>query len=153
MNSSNNMAQGQIKLTPIDHNNWYACTQLEVIEEQRSVFPVPVVYWLAESAYCGFTPLAIYNGEQLVGLTVYAVDPDDGNYWIMAYMIDRSHQRKGLGRLGMQELIRHLADQHGCDQIILGHRPDNVQAARLYASLGFEEIDRSGHEIIRKLKL
>ncbi|MFS0724932.1 GNAT family N-acetyltransferase [Paenibacillus sp. 1P07SE] len=140
-----------VTLRPIDHTNWYACTQLTVTEQQQQLFPVPAVYWLAESAYCGFTPLALYAEEQLVGYTVYACDPDDGSYWIMAYMIDQHYQGSGFGRSGMEALVRHIQDTHACDGIVLGHRPDNEQAARLYAFLGFEEVDRDEREIIRRL--
>lgn len=142
-----------ISLRPVDPYNWYACTQLEVTEEQKTFFPVPAVYWLAESAYCGFTPLAVYTGEQLAGLAVYAVDPDDGCYWIMAYIIDRSLQSRGLGRAGMKELIRYMMKAHGCNTIRLGHRPENGTAASLYASLGFRQIECSEDEIVRELSI
>lgn len=142
-----------IKLRPIDQNNWYACTQLEVTDEQKQVFPVPAVYWLAESAYCGFTPLALYADEQLVGFAVYAVDPDDGSFWIMAYMIDHKFQHKGLGRSGLKELIRYIKEKHDCHKIVLGHRPENKRASNLYASLGFVEVRRDEREIIRELIL
>ncbi|MHA7966170.1 GNAT family N-acetyltransferase [Paenibacillus sp. CAU 1782] len=142
-----------ITLTPVDQNNWYAVTQLETSEEQKSVFPVPAVYWLAESAYCGFTPLAMYMEDQLVGFVVHALDPDDGTCWIMAYMIDAGFQGKGLGRAGMLALTAHLRELDVSDRIRLGHRPANERAARLYSSVGFEEIGREGHEVIRELKL
>jgi Ser/Thr protein kinase RdoA (MazF antagonist)/RimJ/RimL family protein N-acetyltransferase len=141
-----------VKLRPIDQSNWYDCTQLEVTNEQRNVFPVPAVYWLAESAYCGFTPLAIYTGEQLVGFAVYAADPDDGSYWIMAYMIDHKFQHRGLGRSGMEELVRYIKEKHACEKIVLGHRPENERATNLYVSLGFEEVGRSEREVIRELR-
>lgn len=138
-----------IRLKPVDKHNWYDCTQLEVSERQKEIFPVPVVYWLAESAYCGFHPLAVYSDDELVGFTVYAQDPDDGSYWIMAMLIDRHHQRKGYGRLAMQELMRHIMDTYDCDKLILGHRPNNMHAASLYESLGFAVIDQTEDEIIR----
>jgi diamine N-acetyltransferase len=140
-----------IELRPLNQSNWYACTQLEVTDEQRRVFPVPVVYWLAESAYCGFTPLAVYADEQLVGFAVYAVDPEDESYWIMAFMIDHKFQHRGLGRSGMKELICHIKENHACDRIILGHRPENKRASDLYVSLGFIEVDRDEREVIREL--
>lgn len=142
-----------VTLAPVDHSNWYACSLLDVTEEQRSLFPYPNVYWLAESAYCGFTPLAVYSGDQPAGLAVYAVDPDDGSYWIMAFMIDRRYQGQGIGGAALRELIRHMKVAHGCDKIILGHRPDNERAARLYQAFGFEEIGRDDKETIRALTL
>ncbi|MCR2805931.1 GNAT family N-acetyltransferase [Paenibacillus soyae] len=140
-----------VELRPVDAGNWYACTQIEVTEEQKNIFPVPLVYWLAESAYCGMTPLAIYAASRLVGLAVYAADPDDGSYWVMAFVIDRRYQSLGLGRAAMEELLRHMKEKHGCDRIRLGHRPENERAARLYASLDFREIERNDREIVREL--
>ncbi|MFC3746602.1 GNAT family N-acetyltransferase [Paenibacillus sp. GCM10012306] len=145
-------SQREVRLRPIDQSNWYACTQLEVTAEQKEVFPVPAIYWLAESAYCGFTPLAIYAGEQLVGLTVYAVDPEDGAYWIMAYMIHHKFQQRGLGLAGMKSLLRTIQEKHACDKIMLGHRMENEVASRMYASLGFAEISRNEDEVIRELQ-
>ncbi|RJX39863.1 GNAT family N-acetyltransferase [Paenibacillus pinisoli] len=143
----------KVHLRPVDQSNWYDCAGLKVTEEQRNVFPVPAVYWLAESAYCGFTPLSLYHSEQLVGLAIYAVDPEDGMYWIMAYLIDHQHQRKGYGLLGMKALIRYIREKHGCDTIVLGHRVENKQAAKLYDSVGFVEVSRDEHEVRRELQL
>lgn len=126
-----------VELRPVDQSNWYACTQLEVAEEQKNVFPVPVVYWLAESAYCGFTPLAMYTGEQLVGFAVCAIDPEDGSNWIMAYMIDHKFQHRGLGRSGMEELIRYIKKKHSCDKIVLGHRIENILITAAIALAAF----------------
>lgn len=141
-----------VELRPIDQSNWHACTQLEVTNEQKHIFPVSAVYWLAESAYCGYTPLAMYADQQLVGFSVYAIDPDDGSYWIMAYMIDHRFQHRGLGRSGMEELIHYIKEKHACNKIVLGHRPENKRASDLYVSLGFEEVSRGEREVIRELR-
>ncbi|WP_338130700.1 GNAT family N-acetyltransferase [Cohnella ginsengisoli] len=46
-------------------------------------------------------------GDQLAGLAICAVDPDDESCWIVAYMIDRHMQQRGVGRSGMEALIRY----------------------------------------------
>lgn len=71
----------------------------------------------------------------------------------MAYMIDHKFQHSGLGRSGMEELVRYIHEKHDCDKIVLGHRPENERASNLYVSLGFEEVTRNDCEIIRKLEL
>lgn len=38
----------KIELRPIDQTNWYAWTQLEVTDDQKNVFPVPIVYWIRQ---------------------------------------------------------------------------------------------------------
>ncbi|OMD61157.1 GNAT family N-acetyltransferase [Paenibacillus odorifer] len=143
--------QPHIVLKDITEKNWYACTQLEVSDEQKAIFPVPVVYWLAEAAYCGMTPLALYADEELVGFSVYSVDPEDGSYWIMAFMIDQKYQNRGLGRTGMDTLIRYIKAEHHCDKIVIGHRIENERATNLYTSLGFVEVSRDEFEVIRGL--
>ncbi|MBP1996665.1 GNAT family N-acetyltransferase [Paenibacillus eucommiae] len=143
--------QPLIVLRKITANDWFASTQLEVTNEQKAFFPVPIVYWLAESAYCNFIPLAIYAEEEQIGFAVYAVDPGDGNYWIMAFMIDKNFQSKGFGRIAMNALIRYIKTEHNCNKILLGHRPENERAANLYTSLGFMEIKRNDSEVIRQL--
>lgn len=143
--------QAHISLRKIDENNWYAVTQINVSEEQKAIFPVSAVYWLAEAAYCGMTPLALYEDQELVGLSVYAVDPEDGSYWIMAYMIDEKYQGRGFGRTGMLALIHHLETEHHCEKIKIGHRIDNERASKMYSSLGFVEVDRDEQEVIREL--
>lgn len=40
-----------VELKPVCIDNWYECTQLTVKAEQLSIFPAPVVYWIAESKY------------------------------------------------------------------------------------------------------
>jgi diamine N-acetyltransferase len=67
--------------------------------------------------------------------------------------VDQRYQKQGYGRAGMEELIHYMKEKHRCVRIVLGHRPDNERAARLYASLGFLEVDRTEGEIIRELKL
>ena len=147
--------QVKIELRTIDKNNWYECTQLSVIEEQKNFFPVPVVFWMAESKYNGdFKELAVYHQDEIVGFCVYGIDPDDGSPWIIALMIDKKYQGKGFGRETVKELVNLIWKNCDCNRIIIGHRPSNEIAGKLYESLGFE---RTGQiidgEIIRCLLL
>ncbi|WP_394189004.1 GNAT family N-acetyltransferase [Paenisporosarcina quisquiliarum] len=142
-----------VTLREVDKSNWLECTQLEVGEGQKATFPVPVVYWIAESKVdSSFVPMAIYADDLLVGFLVYGVDPDDGEYWLIALLIDQKYQRQGLGRATIRELIRHLQSEYGCTKLTLGHRPDNGEAEALYVSLGFNVVVRTESEIIRCLE-
>lgn len=129
-----------IELKPLTADNWYACTKLKVRPEQMNVFPAPVVYWIAESKYAeDFELRAIYSDEILVGFLVFCITPDqDGNCWIPAVMIGEQHQGKGFGKAAMLALIQ-LMSKSNCTRIMIGHRPDNLAAGRLYESLGFKK--------------
>ncbi|SHN73107.1 diamine N-acetyltransferase [Paenibacillus sp. ov031] len=145
-----------VVLKPVSNENWYECTQLKVKPEQLNIFPAPVVYWIAESKYVDdFELRAIYSEEVLVGFLVFCANPDkDDNYWIPAIMIDEKHQGKGYGKAAMKTLIQ-LMRISNCTRIMIGHRPDNLIAGKLYESLGFiktseEVIDG---EIVRLLQI
>lgn len=141
-----------IEIRDVDQENWFACTKLQVTDEQRALFPSPVVYWLAESRFVPhFTPLAIFLDAALIGFSVYGLDADDGNYWIIAFLIDRNYQGRGYGRMAMEALIQEIRMRHGCPRIMLGHRHANMHAERLYAALGFERVGEDEHEVYRCL--
>ncbi|NMO94300.1 GNAT family N-acetyltransferase [Paenibacillus lemnae] len=145
-----------IDLKPVSVQNWYACTKLKVTEEQRNVFPAPVVYWIAESKFVDdFELRAVYWNTDLVGFIVFCNRPDeDGNYWIPALMIDEQYQGRGFGKSAMDKLIEHMSSMN-CNKIMIGHRPDNLLAAQLYESLGFKKVSEEviDGEIIRLLEL
>lgn len=88
-----------------------------------------------------------------MGFVLYSRDPEDGEYWIMAMMIDRRFQRRGLGRATVRAAVEWMRQWHDCRRIYLGHRPQNDVAANLYESLGFRECGRSEAEVIRCLSL
>jgi diamine N-acetyltransferase len=66
-------------------------------------------------------------------------DPADDAYWIGGFIIDRRHQRKGLGRGALEATIAFLSSQPACREIALSYRPDNRTAKGLYERAGFAE--------------
>lgn len=82
-------------------------------------------------------PLIIRAKGEPVGFAMYALDEDDGNYWIYRLMIDARVQGKGYGRAALMQIIRMIAEHPDCSRVILGVKPDNKQARRLYESVGF----------------
>lgn len=149
----------RIDLQPVTIENWYACTQLKVKPEQLALFPAPVVYWIAESKYVSdFELRAIYSEKVLVGFLVFCTKPDtDNNYWIPALMIDEKYQGKGYGRAALKMLIRLMSNKRNANgmRIMIGHRPDNQIAGKLYESLGFMRISEKviDGEILRLLQV
>lgn len=143
-----------VVLKPVSIENWYECTQLKVKPEQLNVFPAPVVYWIAESKYVTeFELRAIYAEEALVGFLVFCTNPDqDDNYWIPALMIDEQHQGKGYGKAAMEHLIQYMSSSN-FTRIMIGHRPENNIAGKLYEALGFIKVSEEiiDGEIVRQL--
>ncbi|HSC81675.1 MAG TPA: GNAT family N-acetyltransferase [Chitinolyticbacter sp.] len=144
----------QVMLQPVTRHNWHACAALRVSAEQQVLFPFSVLEWIAESRFePSFELWAIEAEGTAVGFAVLGEDEATAEHWLIALMIDARFQRRGYGRAAMQALTARLAARPGCRRVLLGHRSSNAAAAALYAALGFVEIDRDGHEIIRALDL
>lgn len=135
-----------IHLRPIDRINLAACLALRVHESQVG-FVADNARSLAE-AYVNpsLVPLAAYPESArgwagdppaaMVGFTMYEVVAGVG--FILRLMIDRDAQGQGYGRSTVIEVMRRLRLSPEVELVATSHRRDNVAAARLYASLGFE---------------
>lgn len=126
-----------IELREITGENWKQCVRLRVAKEQEH-FVAPNAYSLAQARYEPENiPLAIYDGDTMVGFVMYGFDFDDNNYWISRLMIDARSQGKGYGRAAMEEVIRRLKEKADCKEIAISYEAENLAAEKLYLSLGF----------------
>ena len=131
-----------IELRSITKDNWYDCCKLKVAEGQKRFVATNSVS-LVQAAYeKHLLPLAIYDGETMVGFVMFSKErgPKWG-YWILRLMVDEAHQRNGYGRATIKEVLRRLGERPDCAEVFISEVPDNVVAARLYESLGFERTD------------
>lgn len=129
-----------VTLVELNQDNWEDCADLQVSEEQ-SQFIASNLYSIAEVQFLPrFIVKGIQHQETLVGLVMYGIDPDDGNYWIYRFMIDESHQRQGYGLQAMLLLIDEIksSNKDNIPAIIIGYHTDNVGAHHFYQSVGFE---------------
>jgi diamine N-acetyltransferase len=128
-----------VVLRPVTKENWEEAAELKVREDQ-SDFVAPNVWSIAESKfYDALHPTAIYDDETMVGFLMYGRDPQDRQFWLYRFMIDRRCQGRGLGRAALIRLIDLLKRTPGCTGISVGYDPANTTAERLYLSLGFEK--------------
>lgn len=141
-----------LTISDVSRDTWFDATRLSVSEEQVAHFSAPVVYWLAESRFeTHFRPMVVSQGDTLVGFLVYGIDPDDGEYWLITFMIDQRFQGQGLGRQALQAFLDHFDRNHPRTVLRLGHHPDNSVAASLYDSLEFRPTgEHISGEIIRE---
>lgn len=130
----------EITLQPITKENWFASTKLHVRPDQAS-YVAANVYSIAQAQwYPEWEPLAIYDGETMVGFVMHGVDEEiPARQWIIRMMIDQAHQGRGYGRAAMVKVIERLTARPGCEEIRLSFVPGNEGALALYRSLGFVE--------------
>jgi diamine N-acetyltransferase len=141
-----------LRLEPITRENWYECSKLQVGPEQREFVSSNLLCIAEAQFYPGWGAYAVYNGDQMVGFTMYEDDEEQDEWWISALMIAAEHQGKGYGKAVVQALLE-LLRQKGCREIWVGYAKDNKVAKCLYARLGFTEagLDEEGDMIARLL--
>ena len=142
-----------VRLLDVTRENFDACINLRVREDQRG-FVAPNVYSIAQSkVYPGVQTKAIYAGETLVGFVMWGADEGEnpGEMWIWRLMIEAEQQGNGYARAALEQIIR-LGQASGHDALFVSYVPENSGAARLYASLGFTETGRveDGEIVVRK---
>ena len=138
-----------VKIHPIGNDNFRDVLDLEVTKKQAA-WVAPTARYLAVCAYGGtWHPLGLYADDTPIGFAMWAYDPADGSHWIGGFLVDRSHQGRGLGRAAMLAIMDYLRSSEGATRFALSYVPDNAVARGLYASLGFVETgEREGDELI-----
>lgn len=140
-----------VHLKELDQDNWLEATSLSVSEKQKEYFPIPNVYWLGISRYEEKTTLyAIMCNETMVGLIGLGYDEDGVSGFVNPLMIDEKFQGNHYAELAMKEAIEILRNEYKVPNINLGHRKNNIVAAKLYEKLGFNIVDEDEQDYFRK---
>ena len=141
-----------VELREISKDNWRECIKLKTSDEQTG-FVAPNLFSIAQSKVEPYLlPLAIYDGEVMVGFIMYGRDPADNCYCVARLMIDERHQGKGYGRAAMLEAIKRMRAKPDCHEIALSIEPENAVAEKLYESLGFRKTGEViGGEVVMRL--
>ena len=145
-----------VTLREVDAENWRAVADVAPGDDQRAfVAALAARYLLLSSREGVWHSLAVYADERVVGHVMWAFDDfdkKDGSYWIGGFLVDAAEQGRGIGRAMLKTMIAHLLDRPGQGAIRVSYHPDNVAAARLYASSGFALTGESeGGEIVAEL--
>jgi diamine N-acetyltransferase len=142
-----------VQLTDVTAENWRACADLEVSEQQQA-FVAPVTRYLCLCLYGGlWNPVAVTSAGEVVGFAMWAVDPEDDSGWIGGLVVGLEHQRQGLGRAAVTALLERLHREQGCSSAALSYSAENAPARALYRSLGFAETgEREDGELVARLR-
>ena len=125
-------------LREITKDNWEQCARLKVPQHQ-SAFTPSNAYSIAEAKFNpDLVPLAIYDGEEMVGLIVVSFDPEEGRAWIHRLMIDADRQGKGYTRTTMKKMIGRLRQIEGCRKISVRWPMNSRTWEGFYSGFGFE---------------
>jgi diamine N-acetyltransferase len=97
----------------------------------------------------------IYAGDTPVGFVMLSDKPEEAEYVLWRFMIDRGHQGKGHGRAALELVIAHVRTRPGATALYTSHVRGEGDPGPFYESLGFRytgEGDEDG-ELVMKLDL
>ncbi|CUB42193.1 Spermine/spermidine acetyltransferase [Bacillus cereus] len=135
----------KLYLKPIDKSNWEEATRLTVKKEQQTLI-VSNLYSIAEVQFLdNIYAKGIYLDEEMIGFTMFGIDPDDNNYWIYRLMIDKEFQGKGIGKQAIYLIIDEIKRNNNANIsfIMIGYNPENLTAKYVYKKAGFIETELS----------
>ncbi|WP_240620207.1 GNAT family N-acetyltransferase [Peribacillus acanthi] len=132
-----------VTLVQINRDNWEEAISLSVKEEQKT-FMASNLYSIAEVQFLNdFQAMGVYHGEEMIGFTMFGIDPDDGNYWIYRLMVDEKFQGNGFGAQAVKKVIEYIKtnNESQIPFIMIGYQPNNQGARMTYKKAGFKETE------------
>ena len=97
-----------INVDLVNHKDHECICSLHVSESQRSFMASNQASLEEAEDNPACVPLIILREGKPIGFAMYALDEDDGNYWIYRLMIDAPFQGKGYGRAALMRVIELL---------------------------------------------
>lgn len=129
----------QFELRELHREDAQRCAELEA-----ALFPGdnpwPRDVFVVEFAHPSNFYLGAFDGELLVAYAGLAMmgPADDPEFEIHTIGVDPAYQRKGLGRVLMDQMM-HAADSHD-GPVFLEVRTDNTPAISMYEAFGFQTL-------------
>jgi len=85
---------------------------------------------------------AIYDDDTPVGFVMLydptlSAQPEEPDFFLWRLMIDKAHQRKGLGHAAVGLLIDHVRTRPGATELLVSHTSTAEALSRFYGSFGF----------------
>jgi diamine N-acetyltransferase len=131
-----------VTLRGVSDGNWRDIADVIPQDDQRDWVATSGARYLLLSLYEGvWTSLGVYLDELVVGHIMWAYDEDDDRNWIGGMLIDKEEQGAGIGRAALLTMVDYLRELPEPKGIRLSVHQDNLPARKLYASVGFVELE------------
>jgi diamine N-acetyltransferase len=149
-----------IKLREIHADTLSSVLNLKVNDNQK-IFVASNAESLAEAL---FEPAAwyraIYYLDEVVGFVMLADEsqltppPEKPSLWLWRFMIDSQYQKKGIGRVALQQVISHVRNKGVFDTLQLSYSLGPECPENFYLKLGFRHTGRlNDGEVVLELPL
>ncbi|WP_082892541.1 GNAT family N-acetyltransferase [Rossellomorea aquimaris] len=90
----------------------------------------------------------------MIGFLMYGVDSETNRMEMSRLMIDQHFQGRGYGKQATKQLLEHIINTYGGIEFYTSAEPENVNAIKLYESLGFKKTGEiMWDEVVLKIQL
>lgn len=127
-----------ITLKEITKENFWECIDLSVADDQTEFVTSNAVSIAQSKVQPECVPLAVYEGDTMLGFAMYCIDADYGEYWIYRLMIDKRYQGKGFGGQALDKLLDIIRQDKSHNKVFLGVHPESIAAVQIYQRAGFD---------------
>lgn len=149
-----------VELVKIDSDNITHVIELELKEKQKRFIDTNVhaIAMAAVSKYFHLTYLkAICADEKVVGFAEYQFGEigewDENECTIWRFMIDKNHQKRGIGTTAMGLLLKEIKAHNRCKLVDIYYDKENEPARKVYAGNGFKETGfRDNGDVIAEIE-
>jgi len=128
------MYQPYCQIIPLDRYNWEHSLDIQLPPEQARFVP-SVLYSLAQARFEELHPYGIMLEDKMVGFLMYGEFA--GICWISRVIVDINHQRKGVGRTALRQLLENLRHNFHCKEIRASYAKENDTARQFFLAMGF----------------
>ncbi|MEQ1965401.1 GNAT family N-acetyltransferase [Xenorhabdus khoisanae] len=144
-----------IALVDINKDNYEAVCDLSVTDEQLE-YIAENVFSLAQSKFFpSYETRAICLDGTPVGFFMWVPSDTGQKTTIWRFMVDKNHQKKGIGRKALSLAIEEIGRTDKLEEIEITYDPSNLVVKNFYASFGFIEtgIDEEAQEMLAIIKV
>lgn len=127
-----------VRFVEIDETNWLDCVRTRVTEDQLEFIATNSVSLAQSKFQPKWMTKGIYDGDTMVGFTMYAHHQDEKEGYLCRFMIDHKYQGKGYGKVALNMLLDIFKNEFQAEKGKLSLVPENEVALRLYESVGFK---------------
>lgn len=127
-----------LRLIDIDESNWLDCIRTKVTDKQLEYVATNAVSLAQSKFQPKWITKGIYDGDSLVGFTMYAHHQEHKEGYLCRFMIGHKFQGKGYGKAAMNILLDIFKNEFKAEKGKLSVVPENEVALKLYESVGFK---------------
>ncbi|GAA1476406.1 hypothetical protein GCM10009623_08520 [Nocardioides aestuarii] len=96
----------------------------------------------------------VHEGEAVVGMVAWGPAYADeeltelvpGRYELTHLVVDHRHQRRGVGAAVSRAVLRMLAAEPDCREVVVAHHPDNAASRSMFTALGLRPAEERNYD-------